>query len=181
MLTINWVKGLYPKLLYVKGRVYCVSTTSSCNVLIVFSLSTLFISTQLHTPTSAAVHLVLEVAQSFWVVSTALEMSKHFWTAATTPGTILTTILMVVMLECGVNTDNTQVTLDSSWYVTAWNIKSPPNKHTQNCIGCYYGNSSISSSTVWDLLTPISMNGAGWTVCQECISYKKYKLKSCKP
>ena len=172
MLTINWVKGLYPKLLYVKGRVYCVSTTSSCNVLIVFSSSTLFISTQLHTPTSVAVHLVLEVGQSFWVVLTALEMSKLFWTAAAIP--ILTTILIIVMQECGVNTDNTQVTLNPSWYVTAWNIKSPPpHTHTQNCIGCYYGNSSISSRTVWDLLTPISMNGAGSTVCQECICYMK--------
>jgi len=36
-------------------------------------------------------------------------MSKLFLTAVVTPGTILITLPMVVMLECSVNTDSTQV------------------------------------------------------------------------
>ena len=68
----------------------------------------LFISPQLYTPTSAAVHLVLEVAQYFWLIWTVLEMSKLFWTAAAAIP-ILTAIPIVGMLECGVNTDSTQV------------------------------------------------------------------------
>ena len=85
----------------------------------VFTLCPLSIPPQLHIPTPASIHLVLEVVQYFWVIWTVLELSKLFWTAAAIP--ILTIILIIVMLECGVNTDSTQVTLNPSWYVTAWN------------------------------------------------------------
>ena len=36
-------------------------------------------------------------------------MSKLIWNAAAIPGAILITLPMVVMLECDVNTDSTQV------------------------------------------------------------------------
>ena len=41
------------------------------------------------------------------MVSTVLEVSKHFWSAAATP--ILTTIPIVVMYGCGVSTDDTSI------------------------------------------------------------------------
>ena len=120
MLTISWVTDLYPNSCMQGQGILCLDLQQFQKTCYVFALCPLSIPPQLHIPTSVAVHLVLEMGQSFWLIWTVLELSKLFWTAAAAIP-ILTTILIIVMLECDVNTDSTQVTLNPSWYVTAWN------------------------------------------------------------
>ena len=68
----------------------------------------MFIPIQLHTPTSAVAHLLLEVVQSFWLIWTVLERNKLFWTAAAATA-ILTAIPTMQMYGCGVSTDDTSI------------------------------------------------------------------------